>query len=112
MTPAVEGCLAPASVSVTAPLTHLCPFRDEIDEGTVTISWDVAGGTLELHSLRRYLDRFRASKLSHEEATARIFHDLSSEVGVRLLSVSSTWSTAGMEVAVEVLRDTLKLNGA
>jgi len=54
MTTAVPVAVETASavtVEATGPVTHLCPHRDEIDHGTVTITWVCEGRTIELHSL-------------------------------------------------------------
>lgn len=86
------------TVSVTADLRHLCPHVAEIDYGTTTIAWRVNGQTYELHSLAEYLRGFKDAAISHEQITDRIRHDLSVVVGIELLSVETTWETAGMEV--------------
>lgn len=94
----VVASFADVTVTIDSPLTHQCPYADEVDRGTVTITWRVAGATLELHSLQEYLDAFKDAKISHEEITARIRLDLSMTQGVDLLSVETTWDTADMEV--------------
>lgn len=88
-----------SDVTVTAigALVHLCPHVDEVDNGTIEITWRVDGKTLELHTLAKYLSRFKDSRLSHEQITDRIAHDLSIEVDV--ISVTTRWQTAGMEVS-------------
>lgn len=93
-----EDCDADVTVTTSGPLTHLCPFRDEVDHGSITLVWRCAGATLELHTLRDYLTSWELCTLSHEEITDRIRHDLSVVVGIELLSVETTWHTAGMEV--------------
>jgi NADPH-dependent 7-cyano-7-deazaguanine reductase QueF len=92
------SCGADVSMAISAPLQHLCPFVDEVDHGTVEIAWATTGATLELHSLREYLDGFEDAQMSHEELTDRIRHDLSVIDGIDLISVETTWETAGMEV--------------
>jgi len=89
---------ADVRMAVTAEVQHLCPFVDEVDNGTVTVTWRTNGATFELHSLREYLSGFKDSEIAHEMLTDRIRHDLSVTQGVHLLSVESTWDTAGMEV--------------
>lgn len=86
------------TVSVKADLQHLCPHVEEIDFGTVTITWRVNGQTYEMHSLAEYLRGFKDSRLSHEQITDCIRHDLSTVDGIELVSVETTWDTAGMEV--------------
>lgn len=89
-----------ADVTMTAGIAvaHLCPFKDEVDNGWVTITWRCDGATLELHALADYLRGFKDARLSHEEVTDRIRHDLAATPGVELVSVETTWGTAGMEV--------------
>jgi NADPH-dependent 7-cyano-7-deazaguanine reductase QueF len=87
------------TVRTHGDITHLCPFRDEVDRGRIDISWRVDGQTIELHSLRDYLDGYATSALSHEAITDRIRHDLSVLPGVVLLAVTTRWTTADMEVA-------------
>jgi NADPH-dependent 7-cyano-7-deazaguanine reductase QueF len=91
-------CAADVTMTVTAPVRHLCPFVNEVDEGFITITWRVDGATLELHSLADYLREFKDSELSHEAFTDRVSHDLSLIAGVDLVTVQTTWTTAGMEV--------------
>lgn len=85
-------------VSATSPIQHMCPFVQEVDNGTITISWDTAGWTLELHALRAYLNTFRDREISHEELTAEIEAELSGFVGIEAVTVATTWRTASMEV--------------
>ncbi|WP_182377864.1 hypothetical protein [Nocardioides sp. WS12] len=89
---------ADVRIAATGPLTHLCPVVDEVDEGRVTITWQCNGATLELHALAEYLRGFKDARVSHEQITDRIGHDLSVVDGIELVSVESTWTTAGMEV--------------
>lgn len=91
-------CNNSVTTTVTGPLRHLCPHVDEVDNGNVTITWRVDGCTLELHALVDYLRGWKDTRLSHEEITDRIGHDLSVVGGVELVSVVTTWRTAGMEV--------------
>lgn len=90
----------PADISMTAtsPIQHLCPFMDEVDNGTITINWVTGGATFELHALRAYLDAFKDLRISHEELTERIRRELSQAHGIDLLTVRTSWTTAGMEV--------------
>lgn len=89
-----------SDVTVTAagPLRHLCPHRDEVDRGSVTITWRTAGQTFELHALAEYLLSWRTAKVSHEEITDRIAFDLHTVAGVELITVETRWQTAGLEV--------------
>jgi NADPH-dependent 7-cyano-7-deazaguanine reductase QueF len=76
----------------------MCPFVQEIDNGTLTVSWDTAGWTFELHALRAYLNTFQDREISHEDLTAEIRAELSGHHGIEAVAVRSTWRTAGMEV--------------
>lgn len=86
------------TLTATGDLRHRCPHFDEIDRGRIAITWRVDGRTLELHSLAEYLKSFANTRLSHEQITDHIRHELSVIAGIELLAVESTWSTAGMEV--------------
>jgi len=90
-------------MTVTADVQHLCPFVNEVDNGAVTVTWQANGATFELHSLRDYLNGFKNSEISHEMLTDRILRDLSTTQGVEIVSVESTWDTAGMEVQCSTL---------
>jgi len=92
---------ADVTVRTTGDLTHLCPFKNEVDHGTVAIVWRALGKTYELHSLAEYLQRFKDCEMSHEAITDRIRSDLSVVVGIDLVSVETTWHTAGLSVTCE-----------
>lgn len=87
---------------VTAPLIHLCPYRDEVDEGTVSITWETEGRTFELHSLREWLVQFKNQKVSHEELTKHIKDELDFCHGLTVVSVATHWGTAGMDVGCSI----------
>jgi NADPH-dependent 7-cyano-7-deazaguanine reductase QueF len=87
------------TVTVASPLQHLCPFKDEVDRGTVTVEFAVDGLTFELHELSAYFGSFAGETISHEALTGRIFTDLSSN-GLAVLGVTTEWVTAGMHVVV------------
>ena len=86
------------TMSATSPIRHLCPFKDEADDGTITVAWRTLNGTLELHSLRAYFRSFAAAEISHESITDTIYRELQRIPSVRVLDVSTTWDTAGMGV--------------
>lgn len=89
---------AEVTVTTKAPLQHMCPFVQEVDNGTITITWETDGWTFELHSLRAYLGTFADREISHEDLTQEIHYELSSRHGFKAMTVSTTWRTAGMEV--------------
>jgi len=87
-------------VTVTADVKHRCPFRDEADVGTTDITWRVNGQTVELHSLRGWLDQFIDSGISHESVTNCIAYAVASLDGIEDVTVATHWTTAGMAVTV------------
>lgn len=84
------------TVTVHTELCHLCPFRDEVDQGHITVSWLIDGYTFELHDLAAYFATFGDMKISHEELTGRI----AAELGGSVVNVTTHWQTAGMAIAV------------
>ena len=103
MTIELVPCDSDVTVKVSGDLTHQCPYRDEADHGHVEIAWTADGNTFELHSLNAYLAAWRDARLSHEQVTDRIRHDLSTVEGVTNVQVATKWKTAGMEVVVRAL---------
>lgn len=95
---------AQATMSATAPIQHLCPFVDEVDNGTITLTWDTRGATFELHALRDHLASYQGMKISHEDLTARIGKELS-VAGVALRAVVTSWRTAGMTITCTAYLD-------
>ena len=89
---------ATVTLTTTADIQHMCPFVHEVDNGTVSVTWDADGWTLELHALRAYLNTFNDREISHEELTEEIRNELGSHHGINNVTVESTWRTAGMEV--------------
>jgi len=83
---------------VTAQLVHRCPYRDEVDEGVIELSWRTNGRTLELHALRDWLGGFAEAAVTHESLTDTIRFVLGQQPGIGLLDVSTRWNTAGMEI--------------
>lgn len=89
---------ATVTMSATADIQHMCPFVHEVDNGTVTIAWEAQGWTIELHSLRAYLNTFSDREISHEELTDEIRVEIGSHFGIEDVKVVSNWRTAGMGV--------------
>jgi NADPH-dependent 7-cyano-7-deazaguanine reductase QueF len=90
-----------ARVTVRCGLAHRCPQVEDVDVGTVTISWRCTDVTLELHSLAAYLATWENQKISSEEITMQIRNDLSFLDGLEEIEVSTTWQTAGFAVLIE-----------
>lgn len=84
---------------ITAPLVHECPFKQETDEGSVTITWETEGRTFELHSLAAYLKTFAPVRISHEALTRHLKDSLNASTGLTVVSVATRWGTAGLDVA-------------
>lgn len=97
-TPLTVPIEAGVRMSTTASIQHMCPFVQEVDNGTITIGWDTDGWTFELHALRAYLNTFAGREISHEDLTDEVRAELSSHYGIDRVAVSTSWRTAGMEV--------------
>lgn len=91
---------ATVRVTATGPLWHQCPHVEELDAGTVTISWTCAGQTLELHALAAYLRSYEAERISSEDITRVIREELAGLTGIADVEVTTSWHTAGMAVEV------------
>jgi NADPH-dependent 7-cyano-7-deazaguanine reductase QueF len=97
MTSMIEQILtADVDVTITAPVTKLCPVKDETDHGTVTLTYRTHGNGLELHAVAAYLDTFTTRHLSHEDFTAEVANATG-------CTVTSSWTTAGMTVTCSSL---------
>lgn len=99
MTLTIETDSTGVIVTARGPLRHLCPVVEEIDEGRVAITWRTHGVTFELHALAAHLRSYAGTRISHEDLTDTIRHDLSAHAGLTLLDVTTTWETAGLEVS-------------
>lgn len=94
-------------VTLTCPITHLCPYVDEVDVGTVTIDYSPDGDPIELHELAAFLRSFHGQRVTHEALTQSIADRYP---GVH---VATTWTTAGVEVTCRaVSRDCLDRAGS
>lgn len=90
-------------VNASCSITHLCPYKQERDFGTVEISWTVAPGSspVELHALAEKVQSFTDVHLTHEAVTwdlQRWVVGLVGESGE--VEVATRWVTAGMDVEV------------
>lgn len=93
---------APANVDcvASAPARHLCPFKDEVDVGTLVFRWNTGSGlTIELHSLAAWVAVWNDHVISHEDLVNGAY-DALRHAGVRPLAVTWNGQTAGMDVAV------------
>jgi NADPH-dependent 7-cyano-7-deazaguanine reductase QueF len=99
--PNLVGTDFQGTVALNAPIRHLCPFKDEVDSGTITITWTCAGFTIELHSLASYLAQFSDSAISHEDLVEFIALDMDAlGNGIAATSVTARFTTAGLGVEV------------
>jgi len=98
MNPQTVPIDANVRMATTAPIQHMCPFVQEVDNGHIEIVWDANGWTFELHALRDYLNTFTGREISHEALTEEVRAELNSHHGINIVTVESKWRTAGMEV--------------
>lgn len=96
--PVVVPCASKVKLSITGDLAHLCPHVDEVDNGTVEITWTTDDGTLELHSVRAWLDGFADRVIAHEELTEELQMALDAIPGICDARVTTHWTTAGFAV--------------
>lgn len=84
-------------VTVSGPVTHLCPYKDEADAGSVDLTFDVAEGDApELHELAASLQWAHNLEISHEQFT----RDTLSLSGAS--RIVTRWTTAGLDVTCEL----------
>jgi NADPH-dependent 7-cyano-7-deazaguanine reductase QueF len=87
-------------VTVRAPTTHLCPFVDERDLGTIEASWDHDHElAYDLHTFATYLGMWANEKITHEDLTERTVEHLR-DAGCEGVEVVTRWRTAGLDVEV------------
>lgn len=79
-------------VLVTRTVTKRCPYVDEIDVGTVALTFH--GNAPELHALAAELNAYRTVATTHEDFTRHLY-DLPG-----VIHVTTTWHTAGFDVVV------------
>ena len=96
------GGKAEVTLTVRAPLAHVCPVVHERDFGRVAISYKPATRLLELHALRNLLANFAATEITHEELTSELHSVLESALRPESLTVSTSWTTAGLDYEVTV----------
>jgi NADPH-dependent 7-cyano-7-deazaguanine reductase QueF len=89
-------------VTIRASCAHLCPFKDEVDYGTVTVTTKVPYRGVEIHSWVAYLESWDDTKISHEFLTAEIGKALVQVLNATVdeVLVVSEWTTAGADITV------------
>jgi len=102
--PATVPCASKITLSVAGPLIHRCPHVDEVDNGTVELTWSTNGGTLELHSVRAWLDTFADREITHEDLTEELRATLAAMPKIDAVQVTTHWNTAGFTVTAREVR--------
>ncbi len=75
--------------------TCLCPRSGYPDFATIRIRYIPDSRIVELKSLKLYLNSFRSVHISHEEATNRIYEELSGLLRPRFLEVTGDFNPRG-----------------
>jgi len=96
-------CEVQVSMEASMRMLHLCPVKDETDDGTVKVCWMTNGSTIELHSLAEYLSEFATVAITHEDLVDQIAEDIAkvAKGSIQEISVSFTGFTAGMSIQAE-----------
>lgn len=83
-------------VDISFPeFTCLCPRSGYPDFATIKINYVPDRKVVELKSLKLYLNSFRDVRISHEEATNRIYEELSRRLKPRSLEVVGDFNPRG-----------------
>lgn len=75
--------------------TCLCPRSGYPDFATIRIKYIPDKQVIELRSLKLYLNKYRATYISHEESTNRIYSDLYELLKPRFLEVVGDFNPRG-----------------
>ena len=75
--------------------TCLCPRSGYPDFATITIKYVPDRKIVELKSLKLYLNSFRNMRISHEEATNKIYSELEKKLKPRFLEVTGDFNPRG-----------------
>ncbi len=75
--------------------TCLCPRSGYPDFATICIRYIPGKSIIELKSLKLYLNRYRDISISHEEATNKIYADLSEVIQPKFLEVIGDFNPRG-----------------
>lgn len=86
--------------------TCLCPRSGYPDFATIKINYVPDKKIVELKSLKLYLNSFRGSSISHEEATNKIYSELLKRLKPRFLEVIGDFNPRGnVKTVVRVCSD-------
>lgn len=80
--------------------TCLCPRSGYPDFATIAIRYVPDRKILELKSIKLYLNSFRNMRISHEEATNKIYSELEKKLKPRFLEVTGDFNPRGNVKAV------------
>lgn len=84
------------TINITFPeFTCLCPRSGYPDFATIKITYIPDQYIVELKSLKLYLNKYRNTYISHEEATNKIYDDLYKILKPRFLEVVGDWNPRG-----------------
>jgi 7-cyano-7-deazaguanine reductase len=99
-------------INITFPeFTCLCPRSGYPDFAIIAINYVPSKKIVELKSLKLYLNSFRNSCISHEEATNRIYSELSRKLKPRFLEVIGDFNPRGnVKTVVRVSSEDKKRN--
>lgn len=83
-------------IEITFPeFTCLCPRSGYPDFATIRINYLPGRKIVELKSLKLYLNSFRNSSVSHEEATNMVYSELLKRLNPRFLEVTGDFNPRG-----------------
>lgn len=83
-------------INITFPeFTCLCPRSGYPDFATIKINYVPDRKIVELKSLKLYLNSFRSSYISHEEAINRIYSELEKKLKPGFLEVTGDFNARG-----------------
>lgn len=86
--------------------TCLCPRSGYPDFATIAIKYVPDTKIVELKSLKLYLNSFRNMRISHEEATNKIYSELEKKLKPRFLEVTGDFNPRGnVKTVIKVSSD-------
>ncbi len=84
------------TIEISFPeFTCLCPRSGYPDFATIRIKYIPDRLIVELRSLKLYMNKYRGSYISHEEATNKIYTDLYDLLSPRFLEVTGDFNPRG-----------------
>ena len=80
---------------IFSEFTCLCPRSGYPDFATIAIKYVPDRKIVELKSIKLYLNSFRNTDISHEEATNKIYSELEKKLKPRFLEVTGDFNPRG-----------------